>query len=303
MTPNLQTAFTYSPAMPHQPGVTRRDPSAILKLGWSYYAWYTRSDADTTGHGGTIYYATSTNGEQWNERRQVVWAGEDGEWDSYGVFAPDILVVGRRYFLFYTGAAKPFTDDGGGPNGTPTAIGLAVADRPDGPWTKVESNPILQPGAGDAPDSHRVENVGAILRRGEVLLYYRARRRGRSAAEAEVYLARALNPLGPFVRAEGGPVVPGAPEVCVWPHGDGVAAMVGPGGPEANTIHYSPDGVHFTRQAAAAVPRSPGPCREDLAAGYTGRGTGFTWGLCHDEQAADRPFLQRFDCDLRLDRK
>ncbi|MFH1574211.1 MAG: hypothetical protein ABIG68_09525, partial [Acidobacteriota bacterium] len=77
----------------------------------------------------------------------------------------------------------------------------------------------------------------------------------------------------------------------------GVAAMIAPCGPDANTIQYSADGLHFERVAGVRPPSAPGPYRED---NYTeGRGPGIAWGLCQDTRSADRPFLLRFECNLR----
>jgi hypothetical protein len=110
-------------------------------------------------------------------------------------------------------------------------------------------------------------------------------------------LALAEHPTGPFVKWKDNPVLGSGHEVCVWPHGEGVAALVIQAGPEAETLQYSHGGLHFERQARLQPPRASGPFRADNF--EDGHGPGITWGICHDIKSADRPFLLRFDCDLR----
>ena len=89
-----------------------------------------------------------------------------------------------------------------------------------------------------------------------------------------------------------------SPVVYVWPHGDGVAALMAPVGPEGSTLLYSNDGIHFSRVQPIDPPRAPGPYREDRW--DDGIGVGANWGICQDvSTSSDWPFLLRFDGDLR----
>ena len=35
--------FSYRPALPYEAGVSRRDPSPVVRAGGRYHAWYSRS--------------------------------------------------------------------------------------------------------------------------------------------------------------------------------------------------------------------------------------------------------------------
>ena len=297
----FHTEFTYSPAIPHQPGVTRRDPSPVIRVGGLYHVWYSRSTHDSSGYFATVWHATSPDGRQWTERGEAVATGSDGAWDANGVFTPTTLIAEGRYWLLYTAVPKPF-DNAGGASGTPTAIGIASADSPDGPWRKFERNPVLRPGPAGAWDSHRVDDACMVVREGKYWLYYKGRQLGLGPAETKMGVAIAERPTGPYVKSEHNPLIGSGHEVCVWPHRQGVAALVAPCGPEGGTVQYGADGIHFAPQATVVPPSAPGPYRTDAYADVE-FGTGITWGLCQNRRTKDRPFLQRFDCDLTARRQ
>jgi hypothetical protein len=69
----------------YQEGVIRRDPSAVLLIDGTYYAWYTRGEGETIGFGSgdpskkifpwdltEVWYATSTDGWHWHEQGLAV---------------------------------------------------------------------------------------------------------------------------------------------------------------------------------------------------------------------------------------
>ena len=292
------TPFSYSAALGlgYEPGITRRDPSPVIKVGSLYYVWYSKSTEGPSGYYATVWYATSPDGRKWIEQGEAIGRGCPGAWDENGVFTPTILMADGRAYLFYTAVPKPFDNDHGGPRGTPTAIGVAVADSPRGPWTKFEGSPVLRPGEAGAFDGHRVDDACLIVREGRYWMYYKGRELGRSPAETKMGLAIADRPTGPYVKTSDNPVLDSGHEVCVWPHREGVAALIAPVGPQGGTVQYSPDGVHFQRRAKVTPPRAPGPYRAD---GFldTSFGPGITWGLCQN-CTKDWPFLERFDCDL-----
>ncbi|NOY80769.1 MAG: family 43 glycosylhydrolase [Kiritimatiellaeota bacterium] len=288
--------FRYSPAIPYEPGVTRRDPSPVVQLHGVYHVWYTRATHDSSGYFGEVWHASSPDGRRWTEQGPALRPGPPGAWDSNGVFTPTILLAQGRCYLFYTAVPAPFDNDRGGPRGTPTALGAAVADTPDGPWRKFHRNPILIPSSAPAaPDSHRVDDACLIVRNGQYWLYYKGRQSGKTPGETVMCLAVARDPLGPYVKSPANPIIRSGHEVCVWPQGSGVAALVSRCGPEGGTLQYSPDGIHFAATARVDPPAAPGPYRAD---GFlSGSGPGIRWGLCHDAHSADRPFLLRFDCE------
>ena len=75
--------------------------------------------------------------------------------------------------------------------------------------------------------------------------------------------------------------------------------MIGPTGPEKNTIQYAPDGLRFSVKAHIRdAPKAPGGYRPD-AFTNTAFGSGITWGIAMGSYGT-WPYLVRFDCDLSL---
>ncbi|MEP1890909.1 MAG: family 43 glycosylhydrolase, partial [Cyclobacteriaceae bacterium] len=127
----------------------RRDPSDVIKVGGKYYVYYTRMDSPVrSGYWGTIWYATSEDeGYTWQEQGMALGLGKKGTFDSHSVFTPNILAYGGKYYMYYT-AVKPTpgTPDGkfeGNSTNDFTAIGVAVADSPDGPFVRLPNNPVI----------------------------------------------------------------------------------------------------------------------------------------------------------------
>ncbi len=58
------TTFTYDEAkgIGHETGCTRRDPSDVIKVGDTYYLYYTKVSGRAPGYWGTVWYATSKDG-------------------------------------------------------------------------------------------------------------------------------------------------------------------------------------------------------------------------------------------------
>ncbi len=289
------TEFRYRPAHGLGPreGLAWRDPSCVIRVGSLFHTWYSRTDRCTSGYDATVWHATSEDGDQWEERAEALARGGPGEWDEQSVFTPNVLVAQGRYYLFYTSVEKPFSEE------AKTAIGAAVADSPCGPWTKLAANPLLVTGPEGAWDSHRVDDACLIVRGGRYWLYFKGRQMGLSPRETNMGVAIADRPEGPYVKYEGNPVVRSGHEVLVWPHGEGVAALIQPCGPEGSTVQYSPDGLHFSvRAKVRGVPPAPGAFRPD-AFTDPAFGEGISWGVCQHTAANGWPYLERFDCDLK----
>ncbi len=289
--------FTYSTAIGPEKGVTRRDPSDVLKVGGTYYVWYSKVLKAPgvfkypSGYSADIYYATSQDGKEWNEQGLAVGKGGSGAFDEHGVFTPNILAADSRYYLFYTGVPKPFDAD------TKTAIGLAVSDSPEGPWTKIETNPVLLPSEDpDDFDSMRVDDAAFVVRDQKYWFYYKGRKMGGSPGETKMGVAVADKPEGPYVKHAAGPLHKGH-EVMVWPQGNGIVSMATAAGPRM--IYYAEDGIEFSsRTAVTNAPRAPGCFREDAF----GDGIGIqklAWGISHATEQGDL-YLRRFDSQFEI---
>ncbi len=278
--------------------VMRRDPSDIIRVGGLYYVWYTRGTTGVPhGYDATVWYATSPDGLEWTERGECVPRGPQGAWDEQSVFTPSILVAGGRYWLFYTAVPKPFTNDGN--RVTKSAIGIAVADAPDGPWTKLDTNPVL-PTSDDpaAFDSMRVDDACMVTREGRYWLYYKGRQWDGTPLETKLGVAVADHPEGPYVKHPANPVIPAGHEVMVWPQGRGVVALINYVGPAhlSRSMQYAPDGVTFSRVGPAhGVPNAAGFYRPE-AFTDSGLGTWPEWGIQIQGQKGLLPGLSRFDC-------
>lgn len=298
-TTKVELSFPYSPARGIGPeeGVMRRDPSDIIKAADSYYVWYSKGRV-AHGYDATVWYATSPDGHVWAEQGEALPRGPQNSWDAQSVFTPNILVAEGKYWLFYTGVPKPFSNAGN--RVTHSAIGIAVAGSPDGPWEKLDTNPVLR--TSDDPnkfDSMRVDDACLIVRHGRYWLYYKGRQWNNTPRNTKMGVAIAEKPAGPYMKYSGNPVIDGGHEVLVWPSGTGVTAIVNIGPKDiARTLQYAPDGLVFSRlQNLKSVPSAPGAYRPEAFTGSE-KGTIPEWGLQIGGREGFLPFLERFDCRL-----
>lgn len=79
---------------------------------------------------------------------EVVLPRRPGYWDGDVTHNPSVLRFGERYYLYYNGNQS---DGGWWDHRSNQRVGVAVADRPAGPWTRFDQ-PLLDvtPGAWDA---------------------------------------------------------------------------------------------------------------------------------------------------------
>ncbi len=294
------TGFTYQPVLGgYEEGITRRDPSPVIKYNGKYYVWYSRSTEANHGYTATIWYATSDDGINWTEQKQALSRGSEGTFDEHAVFTPSILVHEGKYYLSYTAVAEPFYNIFNERKImiSKTAIGMAVASTPDGPWEKIPE-PILKPTDNPALfDSLRVDDSCFVTKENKVYMYYKGRQIDHTPQETKMGLAIADRPEGPYIRYSDQPIVKGGHEVCCWPHKDGIAALFCNVGEAGNSLQYSEDGIHFTKICDTVPPMAPGPYREDNY--KEGRGKGISWGLCISNHKK-WPSLARFECDLTV---
>ena len=280
----------------YDPVLDRQDPSNVIKVGVNYYAWYTQRPAGVEPYASTIYYATSVDGYRWIDRGQALDRGPIGAWDSFGVITPYVVVTAGRYYLYYTATSdvEPFD-----PHSTLRHIGVATADSPDGPWQRHAHNPILRPSPDPTSyDSLLVDDTHVIVRGSRYWLYFKGRSPELQPNETKWGLAIADDPAGPYLKHEQNPILDSGHTVCVWPHREGVAALVDNAGPERFTVQYAADGIHFRRAASLGfVHTGCGPYDPDAFAD-AGFGRGIGWGVAQGRKDG-RLYIVRFDCDLR----
>ncbi|WP_146581525.1 family 43 glycosylhydrolase [Neorhodopirellula pilleata] len=278
-----------------QNGVMRRDPSDIIKVGDLYYVWYSKG-AQSHGYDATVWYATSPDGHTWSEKGESLARGGVDSWDEQSVFTPNILVAEGRYWLFYTAVPKPFVNKG--TETTKTAIGIAVSNSPNGPWEKLDTNPILKTSENhDDFDSLRIDDACLIVRDGKYWMYFKGRQWNKSPGETKMGVAISEKPDGPYIKHSGNPIIGGNHEVLVWPQGQGVAAMIGTVGPKSITrsILYADDGLHFSKtHAVVDVPTAAGAYRPE-AFTNSGNGAQIEWGVHIGKRRGTLPFIERFE--------
>jgi hypothetical protein len=328
------TSFRYSEVtgIGKEPGVTRRDPSTVVKLGDTYYVWYTyrktEHDRDFSNRPpyqtqrwdvptfdwdlAEIWYATSKDGFHWEERGVAAKHGPHDAFDGRSIFTPDVLVANGKFYLYYQAVDYPYTIR------TRNTIGMSWADSPDGPWHRWE-HPVLTPGEPGkwlghddtnavkrygAWDSHKVHDPLILVREGKFWLYYKGQPMGWGTEYCRGIgwgVAIADQPEGPFEKHSLNPVTNSGHETCLFPYREGVLAICGHDGPEKDTIQYAPDGLNFEVMAHVVLPPlAAGPFAPD-SYNNTADGQGITWGLSHiatEEMKSGNSYLVRFDCNL-----
>ncbi len=336
-TSEFYTTFKYSPVsgIGKEAGVTRRDPTTVLRINGIYYVWYTRRQTandrdplnkpphreqrwDTPVYDwdlAAIWYATSKDGFHWEEQGIAVRPGPQDAYDGRSVFTPDVLMAGGRFYLYYQAVDYPYT------HRTRNTIGMSWAESPDGPWHRAES-PVLSPGepgewlGGDdsdevsrygAWDSHKVHDPFILVHDGKYWLYYKGQPMGwttRYAPGIAWGVAIADQPEGPFVKSPLNPVTNSGHETCLFPYGEGVLAICGHDGPEKDTIQYAADWLNFEVVAHVTLPPlAAGPFAPDSYRNVND-GKGIIWGLSHiatEEMKRGNSYIVRFDCNLRRD--
>ncbi len=328
------SAFKYSriTGIGKERGVTRRDPSKVIKVADQYYVWYSRRqtaedwmgiEAATTTRPAwdwdmaDIWFAKSPDGFDWEEQGPAVRRGETGSYDDRAVFTPDILVHDGKYFLYYQ------VIQGVWKHRSVHQIGMAWSVSPVGPWTKCDQ-PVLMPGRrgeliGNADDSDAVKSYGdwdshklhdpfVLNYRGKIWLYYKGVQFGKAYRHdlgIAWGVATADDPHGPFVKSPLNPVTNSGHETFLYPLREGIVAITSLEGPEKNTVQFAPDGLNFEVVGKVSVPPiAAGPYVPDAFAD-SGDGRGVTWGLSHIHHQNDgrmaNSYLVRFDCNLSLD--
>lgn len=249
----------------------RRDNSDIIKVNDTYYVWYTRMNSPvTSGYWGTIWYATSKDeGHTWEEKGEALGLGSKGNFDSHSVFTPNILVHKGKYYMYYTGV-KPTPGNKnkefeGNSTTDITAIGLAVANSPDGPFVRVKNNPVLEISKDTTDfDSFRIDDASLLVKDDKINLYYKGRQWGKSPAKTKMNVAYANHPEGPFKKHDGY-LLDKSHEVLIWKKDGGVASL----GSINSSINFAKDGEHYRiiQDSLKNIPKAPGLYRPHLENG------------------------------------
>lgn len=280
--------FTYQEisGVGYEKNCTRRDPSDVIKVGSNWYVYYTKVYGRASGYWGTIWCASSKDqGHSWTELGEVLGLGPKGSFDSQATFTPNILYANGKYYLYYTGVKPtPGNKEGAFENNSSTditAIGVAIADTPQGPFNRIDLAPVLKVSPEPEKfDSYRVDDAVLLFRNGLYWLYYKGRARihGKGGpARTQMGVAFSKYPEGPFIKFDN-PILPGSHEVMLWQQDTGVAALAS----ASSTFEYAADGVDFISNKLAVKvenrPNAPGVFRQDLTDPKV-KGEGLKWGI------------------------
>ncbi|MBQ2876600.1 MAG: hypothetical protein IJE25_06295 [Clostridia bacterium] len=126
----------------------------------------------------------------------LIMPGEQGAWDDGMCEMCDILKDNGKYYLYYHATGR----------GESYRVGVAVSDNPLGPFVKHGTEPILDLTFGDGND--RYIACGSIIKEStdKYYLFYSLQRRD-DMLNYYIGLATADNPLGPFKKFDGNPIM------------------------------------------------------------------------------------------------
>ena len=146
---------------------TFADPALIQgKDGW----WYAYSTADPLRAGdepGIMHIARTRDWRSWDYLGTVFDDTNRPSWATAtsGLWAPDVRYVAGRYVLYFT-----VTDTTLNP-GDDSAIGVATAPTPVGPWTPSDT-PVVSPRVGNGGFLWTFDPAGFTDVQGRSYLYY-----------------------------------------------------------------------------------------------------------------------------------
>lgn len=204
------------------PSDNNHDPSNIIRHEGRYYLWYTQhmndrlyDDFDNC----LIMMTSSPDGVSWTEGIPALLPSEKG-WDDGGVLTASIFRYDGKYCMWYTGVEKGF-------DGKRICASVAVADSPEGPFTRISSEPLLTPGSYGSWDDRAVDDVSTIYFRGRWMTYYKGTSyMTPSPDHTHIGVAVSGNPFGPYEKIGEGPLLRGH-AFSVWPYQEGLLLLSG----------------------------------------------------------------------------
>ncbi len=294
--------FTYTDVsgIGFEDGVTRRDPSDVIKVGDTYYVYYTKVIENYSGYFGRIWCAKSTDeGYNWQEVGMVLDVGQQGAFDSFAVFTPNIIFAEGKYYLYYTGVQPtPTNSNGEFENNSVndyTALGVAVSDRPDSGFERINDQPILRRSQKEEEfDSYRIDDASLLYRDGKYWLYYKGRcfADGKEGPrKTKMGVAWSDSPAGPFTK-HSSYIQPQGHEVLIFPCNGKVYSLAS----LSSTIEMAADGIDFTTAPLSLkvddIPFAPGAYRAELT-NAEDCNRGLEWGVAIKRAKRDLG-LQRY---------
>ena len=131
--------------------------SSVLVKDGLYRMWY-----QGLGQAGVwrIGYAVSGDGVQWQKSpiSPVFSPGSNDDWDGQKVMTPQVIKIGAKYLMFYTGAPL---------------WGIGYATSKDGIlWQRTSASPIMAPGQGGGWDGVQILTLSVLLEGDALRVWY-----------------------------------------------------------------------------------------------------------------------------------
>jgi len=226
----------------------QESPSRIIFHDGKYHTWimHLHNGKKPAGYGDWAknYYMTSEDGYKWNIEARVP-EGEEGDFDESWREGLQVVKFEGKFWMFFAGNApdeslKQYPKRFGGGD----HIGLLVADRPEGPWTRAVEEPLIS--RSDNPkdwDFDMCNNPYPVYFKGKWFVYYKSRNFGLARSVQTLQgVAVADKITGPYVKYENNPICDGHGS-WAWVYRGGIAML--PFGNARGRIHWSPDGLHW----------------------------------------------------------
>ena len=166
--------------------ISRRDPSRPILVDGQYYIWYTKRHTSVAPVGvknaaqatetipstdwdlAELWYATSEDGINWQEKGVAVPRPPKPNLGHRSVATPDILVWKGKYYLYYQAFNEP-----SGVKGDHSVIAASWADSPAGPWTAVNRE-VVKTGKAGEWDQNLIHDPMPIVYNNKIYMYYKS---------------------------------------------------------------------------------------------------------------------------------
>jgi len=189
------------------------------------------------------YYLTSEDGYRWKVEAELP-PGEPGSFDDFWREGLQVVAFDGKFWMFYAGNATDDVKYGNDKrNGDRrNAIGLLVADQPEGPWRRATDKPLfVRSEDPNAWDYDMTNNPYPVYFKGKWFIYYKSKNTQKGITRTLQGVAVADSITGPYVKYENNPICDGHGSF-VWAWRGGITML--PFGANGK-IHWSPDGLHW----------------------------------------------------------
>jgi len=138
-------------------GVKLGDPFVMLASDGNYYMYGTDETGEFEGFGAY----SSTDLINWKSEGQAYQGNTSDSWTSGNFWAPEVFERERKFYMFFSADWKQNPKN----EGENFRIGVAVSDKPTGPFKELSEKPLFDPG-------YPVIDADILEYKGKSYLYY-----------------------------------------------------------------------------------------------------------------------------------